>query len=168
MPVHVFVDETKSRGLLMAAARCQAGDVAVHRKALRGLLLPGQERLHFRHESDPRRKKILRVIDGFHILVDLYFAETDTLANRRRCLEAIVRDSAGTTELLRIERDESIMDHDRQAVHAAIQRFGCFELRFELLAPKADPLLWVPDAVAWIHGGAWRREVAAFSQLREL
>jgi hypothetical protein len=170
MPVHVFVDENKSRGLLMAAARCQAGDVAVHRKALRGLLLPGQERLHFRHESDVRRKKILGAIGGFHILVDLYQADRDTLADRRRCLEAIVRDSAGTTELLRLERDESIMDHDRQSVHAAIRRFGCYELRFEMLVPKADPLLWVPDAIAWAwaHGGAWRRAVAEFSQLREL
>ncbi|TCN39214.1 hypothetical protein EV644_107183 [Kribbella orskensis] len=44
MPVHVFVDETKTRGLLMAAARCAADDVAVNRKALRGLLLSGQER----------------------------------------------------------------------------------------------------------------------------
>lgn len=112
MPIHVFVDETKSRGLHMAAARCQTDDVAVHRKALRALLLPGQERLHFRHETDARRKKILGVIS----------------------------------------------------------RFGCFDLRWELLVPKADPLLWIPDAIplAWVHGGLWRRSVADFSQLREL
>ncbi len=65
MPVHVFVDESKSKGFLMAAARCPAEDVAVHRKALRGLLLPGQERLHFRHETDARRKQILQVVSEF-------------------------------------------------------------------------------------------------------
>lgn len=170
MPVHVFVDETKSRGFLMAAARCEAGDVAVHRKALRALLLPGQERLHFRHETDARRRKIIKVISGFHILVDLYYADRDTAISRRRCLEAIVRDAAGTAELLRIERDESTIDHDKQVLHAAVERHGCFDLRWELLVPKADPLLWIPDAIAWawVHGGDWRRLVVAFSQLRDL
>ncbi|GAA0934897.1 hypothetical protein GCM10009554_21330 [Kribbella koreensis] len=170
MPLHVFVDETKSRGLLMAAARCQAGEVAVRRKALRGLLLPGQERLHFRHESAERRKKILEVIGGFHILVDIYSTDRDTLLNRRRCLEAIVRDTAGRAELLRIERDESIMEHDRLAVLGAINRFRCYQLRFELMVPKAEPLLWIPDAVAWAwtRGGLWRQSVSGFSQLRDL
>ena len=43
-------------------------------------------------------------------------------------------------------------------------------LRWDLLVAKADPLLWVPDAVAWswMRGGEWRRAVAPFCQLREL
>jgi hypothetical protein len=170
MPFHVFVDESKSRGLLMAAARCPAGDVAVNRKALRALLLPGQERLHFNHETDARRKQILRMIGDFHTLVDLYHATPETLSNRRRCLEAIVRDSADDAERLIIERDESTFDHDRGTLHAACHRHRCFDLRWELLAPKLDPLLWVPEAVAaaWARGGHWRRLVEPFSQLREL
>lgn len=170
MPIHVFVDETKSKGLLMAAAHCPADDVAVNRKALRSLLLPGQERLHFRHESSARRKKTLDLIAGFHLMVDIYQAERDTLADRARCLEAIVRDIASDAERLVIERDESIMDHDRRTLHSACSRFSCFDLRWDLLVPKADPLLWVPDAVAWawIHGGHWRSAVSALCQVRDL
>ena len=170
MPTHVFVDESKSRGLLMAAAQCQAGDVAVTRKALRAFLLPGQERLHFNHETDARRKQVLRMISDFHVLVDIYHAGHETLANRRRCLEAIVRDSAGDAERLVIERDDSTYDHDRGTLHAACHRYKCFHLRWELLAPKLDPLLWVPDAVAaaWTRGGHWKRLVEPFSHLREL
>jgi len=123
MPIHVFVDETKSRGLLMAAARCAADEVAVNRKALRGLLLPGQERLHFNNETDARRKQILRVIADFHMLVDIYRAERETLGNRRRLLEAIVRDSAGEADRLVIERDDSTYDYDRGTLHAACHRF---------------------------------------------
>lgn len=62
MPVHVFVDESKSRGLLMAAAQCSPDEVTVSRTALRGLLLPGQERLHFNHETESRRKQILGLV----------------------------------------------------------------------------------------------------------
>ncbi|MFD3405096.1 hypothetical protein ACFWUU_30710 [Kribbella sp. NPDC058693] len=170
MPTHVFVDENKTRGFLMVAARCPSGDVAVNRKALRGLLLPGQERLHFRHETDARRKQILDVIAGLHLLVDIYATERETLANRRRCLEAIVRDAATDAERLVIERDESTIARDRETLHAACRRFECFELRWELMVPKLDPLLWVPDAVgwAWARAGHWRRTVAAFSGLRDL
>lgn len=170
MPIHVFVDESKFRGFLMVAARCPSGDVTVNRKALRALLLPGQERLHFRNETDARRKQIIEVIAGFHLLVDVYQADRDTLANRRRCLEVIVRDAGDEVERLVIERDESTLIRDRATLHAACQRFGHYDLRWELMVPKLDPLLWVPDAVAWawVKAGLWRRSVASFSQLRDL
>jgi hypothetical protein len=170
MPVHVFVDETKGRGLLMAAALCPADDVAVNRKALRALLLPGQERLHFNHERVPHRKKIVQLISEFHLVVDIYQVGKDNPRNRQLCLEAIVRDHS-TAERLVVERDESTFDRDGKTLNAATHRFGCHgRLRWELLAPKADPLLWVPDAVAWcwMRGGDWRRAVQAFSQVREL
>lgn len=171
MPVHVFVDETKTRGLLMAAARCAAEDVAVNRKALRGLLLSGQERLHFNHERVPRRKEIIRLITEFHLLVDIYQADRDNAQTRQHCLEAIVRDNATTAERLVVEREESTYYRDGKTLNAATHRFGCHGLlRWDLLAPKEDPLLWVPDAVAWcwMRGGQWRRSVQAFSQVRDL
>src|SRR5262245_15968736 len=123
MPIHVFVDETKSRGFLMAAARCPAGEVAVHRKALKGLLLPGQERLHFRHESDQRRKLILKLVTDFRLLVDLYAVERNSRDARRRCLDAIVRDSADSAERLVVERDDSTYEHDRRCLREASRRF---------------------------------------------
>ncbi len=171
MPVHVFVDESKSRGLLMAAAHIPADDVAVNRKALRALLLPGQERLHFNHETPARRGKIIEVIKGFHLVVDLYRADAATLAGRHLCLRAIVRDIAPIAERLVVEQEESILTQDRLLFHQALLRFGCFDtLRCDLMVPKADPLLWIPDAVAWcwVRGGRWRQSVASFSQLREV
>jgi hypothetical protein len=171
MPVHVFVDENKSRGLLMAAAHVPAGDVAVNRKALRGLLLPGQERLHFNHETSARRGKIIGVIRDLHLTVDLYQAVTDTVADRHLCLESIIRDIVPTAERLVVERDESVIAQDRRFLHQALIRFRCIDtLRCDLLVPKADPLLWIPDAVvwSWVRGGAWRGAVASFTQLRDL
>jgi hypothetical protein len=154
----------------MAAAHVPAGDVAVNRKALRSLLLPGQERLHFNHERDPQRKKIVRLISEFRLTVDIYQADRDNTAARYRCLEAIVRDNA-TAERLVVERDESTYGWDGKILNAATYRYGCHgKLRWDLLAPKEDPLLWIPDAVAWcwMRGADWRRRVQAFSQLRDL
>ena len=63
---------------------------------------------------------------------------------------AIVRDTAGEAERLVIERDESTLGRDRTTLHEACQRFGHYGLRWDLLEPKLDPLLWIPDAVAWL------------------
>ncbi|MGZ0149296.1 hypothetical protein ACXJJ3_19665 [Kribbella sp. WER1] len=167
----MFVDETKSRGLLMAAARCPAGDVAVNRKALRALLLPGQERLHFNHEKPARRKQILDVISGFHLFVDLYRTARDSHADRRRCLEAIVRDCAPAGERLVVEMEESTYEHDRRCLREATRRYGCHEtLRWDVMPAKSDPLLWIPDAVAWswMRGGDWRCAVAPFCDVHDL
>ncbi|MDX2972467.1 hypothetical protein PWY87_28740 [Kribbella solani] len=171
MPIHVFVDETKSRGFLMAAARCPAGDVAVNRKALKNLLLPRQERLHFRSESNRRRKQILQVIADFHLTVDLYSTDLTSHEARRLCLDAIVRDSAVSAERLVIERDDSTYEHDRRRLREATHRFGCHDtLRWDVLVAKADPLLWIPDAVAWswARGGEWKGAVAPFCQVKAL
>jgi hypothetical protein len=171
MPIHVFVDESKARGLVLAAAACRADEVTAYRKELRGLLLPGQERLHFNHESTARRRKIIGLIGQLDLSIGIYQVARDDKAGRQACLQAVVRDIAGTAHRLIIERDESTYDFDKRTLTAAFCRYGCREtLRFELLEPKADPLLWIPDAVAWcwVRGGTWRQRIAVNCQVREI
>jgi len=61
VPAHIFVDETKDRGYLIAASVVLPRDLQPARAALRALLLPGQRRIHFTKEKDPRRRAILAV-----------------------------------------------------------------------------------------------------------
>ncbi|MFC5266306.1 hypothetical protein ACFPJ1_29690 [Kribbella qitaiheensis] len=171
MPLHVFVDENKSRGLLMAAAACSATDVRANRQLISGLLMPRQRRLHFQKESPARQRKILSVIDELDLTVKLYATAKADAAGRKFCLTAIVEDAAETTERLVIERDESTLEFDARVLFQAVRRYGCADsLQYELLAPHLDPLLWIPDAVvwAWAKGGEWRQAVASYCCLRRL
>jgi len=52
---HVFVDESKRHGLLVAAVIVQPRDLAPASTVLRQLCLPSQTRLHFTKERDARR-----------------------------------------------------------------------------------------------------------------
>ncbi|GGO94393.1 hypothetical protein GCM10011584_35320 [Nocardioides phosphati] len=156
---HVFVDETKARDYVMAAATVMPGDVNPARKILRGLLLPNQQRIHFTKEKDPRRKQLLTAMCQLDVQVHLYVARTrDHVAGRQACMKAILDDTLrlGATKLV-LERDESLQEADR--------RFISDRFRLELdspeylhLAPKDEPMLWVSDAVAWCQqrGGDWR------------
>lgn len=123
MRTHVFVDESKARGLLVAAAVCISGDVHEYRKRMRALLLAGERRVHFKKESDPRRHKIIAAIADMDVTVRLYGRTTDNADGRRACLNAVVRDTSDTAERLVIERDESTLAFDRRVLFDAARRY---------------------------------------------
>ena len=54
-----------------------------------------------------------------------------------------------------LERDESLMVHDERIIKAERARLQAVDLlRYDLKEPTADPMLWLPDAVAW----SWCRD----------
>jgi len=157
---HVFVDETKSRDYIMAAAAMLPGDVTGARKRLTGLLLPGQERIHFTHERDSRRRQIIGAVCELEVQVSVYVARTrDHTAGRRACMKAILDDVlAQQARLLTLELDESVKLPDRRMM---AERFRLEENppEYRHLPARSEPLLWIADAAAWCHqrGGEWHR-----------
>ena len=81
MSGHVF-DETKCRGYLLVAGVVVPGDLAPTRRMLRGLVLPGQRRLHMKDENDQRRRSIATAIAVSGVTATTYDA------GRRRATNA--------------------------------------------------------------------------------
>jgi len=163
---HIFVDETKApRHYLMVAAVVLPQDLVSLRQAMRGLLLPGQRRTHFKSESDSRRRAIASTICATAVRVVIYNASAvrDQREARHACLEAIVTDAAEcAAQLLVIERDDSLWEADRKLLYQQVRKAGCAEtLRYQHPRAHEESLLWIPDAVAWCwaKGGDWRRRV---------
>lgn len=166
MTRHAFVDESKRGGtLLVAVTLADPCDVAKAHRDVKALLLPRQRRLHFKTESDRRRKEILGVIGGLPIEAGLYSApdwRRDVDA-RRAVFDQMVPDllDRGVTRLV-IERDESLIVHDQRALYAVTARLDCRgTFNYSLVLPHIDPMLWVSDAIAWCvtKGGQWRTAV---------
>jgi hypothetical protein len=161
---HVFVDETKARDYLLVAAAVMPGDMNDARKAVRALTLRGQPRLHMKKESDARRKQILAAISTLGPQVTIYRAGATyrtELERRERCIRALIADLArdGHRSLC-LERDESLVSRDRQHLIEATRAHGCADsLRYSHDSATSEPLLAIPDAVAWAwaKGGDWRR-----------
>lgn len=165
MPVHAFVDETKVRGLLIVAAILEPRDLAPARTAMRSLLLPRQSRLHFAKERDSRKGQILSTVTALPIRVDVYDARavSDERVARGLCLEQIVHDLAQLDgHRLVIEQDDSLVRSDQETLFRAVRaNRAAGTLVYEHLSPRLEPLLWIPDAIAWswVKGGAWRDRV---------
>ncbi len=146
MTRHVFLDEIKRQGYVAAAAVVvPPGDLAPLRSVVRGLVLPGQRRVHMKDERDSRRREIVAA------LVDAG-------------VEVVISDAAaeaGETRLV-LEQDDSLVQWDAQRFIELARAAGCRErLRYDHLRASAEQLLAVPDAVVWCwaRGGEWRRRV---------
>jgi hypothetical protein len=145
---HVFVDETKARDYLLVAAAIRPADLSVARKLIRDLTLRGQPRLHMKKESDSRKRQILNGIVALHPVVTIFRAgshhHTD-LGRHERCLRALVEDCA------QAQRGVLCLEATRAA--------GARDLAYRHEAASSEPLLAIPDAIAWAwaRGGDWQR-----------
>jgi len=162
----IFVDETKHRDYLMVAAVVLPADVAPVRWAVRGLVLPGQRRVHMSKESAPRRRLIAETIAGSGVTAVIFDAgqiDGDELERRRACLRAVVAhsDDLGAGRLV-LELDDSLLCQDRRWLVEITRELGCRDiLHYDHARAAAEPLLAVPDAIAWCwaKGGDWRRRI---------
>lgn len=164
---HVFVDESKAHGLLVAAAVLNPADLALTRTTLRALVHPGSHRIHMTRESNTHRRKVAAAIAALPVTVDIYDATSypnrQELQARQHCLEHLVANLAGTgCARLVLELDESLAVHDRRVLYAAGHAHGLDPTwRYEHLRARDEPLLWIADVVAWCwpKGGNWKQMI---------
>ncbi|RSD19259.1 hypothetical protein [Amycolatopsis eburnea] len=166
MTAHVFVDESKRGGYLVTAAAVLPGGLSLGRQVIRGLILPGQRRLHFTHESDNRRKQILDAIAELHPAVTIYDGSAhERRRQREACLDGLIADLAATdARLLVIETDESVLELDRRILYRSTRLHGCEALEYRHHRAHEEPLLAIPDALAWCwqRGGFWKARAKEF------
>jgi hypothetical protein len=141
------------------------------RKLLRGLILPGQRRLHMKDESDPRKRSIAALIDRTNIQATIYDADRRYRTERDRreaCLRRLVADAAEHGDsMLILEQDDTLIAWDRKVLYQAARHTGCTDtFRYEHHRAGTELLLVLPDAIAWCwaKGGDWRRRVNSVVQ----
>lgn len=163
---HVYVDESKRAGYILAAATVP--DPATMRKVVRDLQLPGQRRIHMKHEQPRRRRAIIAALVETSVRIIIYDAgrryATD-LAPRAACLGALVDDLAGAGDAVQlvIEQDDSLVQSDRHELYRLVRQAGLSStVEYRHGRAHDEPLLALPDVSAWCwaRSGDWRRRIA--------
>ncbi|MFF0575263.1 hypothetical protein [Streptosporangium saharense] len=160
---HAFIDESARGGYLVCAVVLTPKNLLTSRQALRRLCKPGQQRIHMSSESDSRRREILSGIRGLGMEAHVYQAELkgrSQRAVRDDCLRAAVPDLVlmGISRLVIESCDQD--RQDRLVVHEMLGKAEAHDrMAYGHGRPSSEPLLWVPDALAWAYGkgGDWRR-----------
>jgi hypothetical protein len=160
----LYIDESKSKGYTIVTAAIIEADIGATRKAVAQLRQSGQRRVHFVKESDPRRRQILSTLEALDFRARIYHCSGMSEADAREaCLAAIVADAVrdGIDKIV-LERDDSIEQFDRRVLFRELGTAGAREtIRYTHDTAVHEPLLWVPDAIAWSYarGGDWRRRI---------
>lgn len=164
MSWHAFIDESgRGQRYLICAATISTGDLDATRRAMRALCARGQRRLHFATESDQRRRTILTEISKLDVTSVVYIAKN---RDQVRARSAIIRSAAvdlhaGVVTRLVLESREGQDHRDRSDIYAALGPHPNPALEYTHHSAANEPLLWVPDAVAWAcgRGNTWHRRV---------
>jgi hypothetical protein len=157
----VYADESKQGSFLFGVACATSDMTSVLRKDLRSLVLPGQRSLHFAAESPARRGVLLDQILSFDLSIALIDTqESNQSLGREKGLRNLVRfaEEIGATKIV-LEMDESTLKVDQAILRGFVRSEGETLRQFQILPRHAEPLLWVPDAIAWSYqrGGEYRR-----------
>ncbi|BCB79079.1 hypothetical protein ACFQ1L_12200 [Phytohabitans flavus] len=160
------MDESVRGGYLLAATTVAPVHLAVVRRCLRALLMPGERRVHFQAESDPRRRKIVSELTSLHVETVIYVARGRDDRARAACLSRAVEDCRrlGAQRLVLESRGQAQDRKDRRTI-AQVLAGGQHGLKDPMaylhLQCYEEPALWIPDAVAWCYGagGQWRMRV---------
>ena len=164
-PPHWFVDETKSGRFVVVVAAVSSSALSSARKDLRQHLRSGQRSLHFTKESNSSRRGALKIIADLPIEVTVYrvVGKHGLRDSRELCIRALARDAV-TAQPRRIvlERDDSLQIHDERWLYEELGPGNRRDTEFQHLNRHDDPMLWVPDAIAWCiqKGRPWVDEVA--------
>jgi hypothetical protein len=113
----------------------QPRDLVQLRGAIRDLTIRGQPRVHFRKESDSRRKLILSELRRTGVVQVLVYDASnwrDTSAPRDAVLERLVEDLGRTgAHRLVLEADDSVTASDRKTIRERARKVGCPNLAYE-------------------------------------
>lgn len=165
-PDRVYVDETKAKGFVLVAATLAGVDCDRIRRDIRGLVAPGQSRLHMKAERTSRQHLIVSTLVRLELRAVVYRADSahhrTDIDRRRACVTQLVTDIAGSCDRLVLESDTSQDPRDRQQLIELSRRLTPGTMpHYEHRTAAAEPLLAIPDAIAWAwaRGGDWRRRV---------
>lgn len=162
---HAYVDESKRGPYLMCAFVTDPGHRGQVVSTLNRIRMPGAPRIHMKNESDSTRRAVLSALCDLQVQSTMFVSRIKPMITARA---AIIED--GIWPRIRRERITRLVlepeagqdERDRRQLFGLVQRDGLANFSYAHLPPITEPMLWVPDAIAWAYGagGAWRQRVA--------
>jgi hypothetical protein len=166
MRLHAFVDESDRAAYLLCVVVVAPGQVRPIRQAMRGLLIGSQQRLHLNDERAARKRTILSAVTSCEVSAMVYVSRRTPIREARsEILRTLTPDLLDVgVERLVLESQVGQDELDRRVLFEALGKAGGAPrgLTYHHEVPRSQPMLWLPDAIAWAYGkgGDWRARVA--------
>ncbi len=167
MGIRFLIDETKAKRYVVVAVACPDAALREARRTVQRLVLPGQRSIHMKLEAGRRRRVIADAVGGLSsagVVATAVVVEGGGHEHelRARALGEIVRIAAQTGGgSLVLDLDPTQERRDRQILNEAVRGCDGISISFSHSRLASEPLLTLPDAVAWCfaRGGEWRLRI---------
>lgn len=162
------MDESRrGRAYYITAIALDPADAPELRRILREQLRGRARRLHFAKESSATRSRTLRLLGPMPLWAGTWTCQIDHGINERAARDACLRQfarwvlkSVGMAQIVIESCDDAEDQRDRAVM---LQALGKSTVHYRHARPHEEPLLWLPDAVAWSAGAGqrWRHQLPA-------
>jgi hypothetical protein len=162
--MHAFADESRRGDYLVCAVTIAPSDLDSARKTLKSLRAPRSARIHMSHDSR-RASQIIRGVVALDLQAHLYVVDLGGRSERRardRALAAMATD-LDTLHVRQLWLESCDQDRrDREVIRTALATSPGSGFAYRHTSPTSEPMLWVPDVLAWAwgKGGHHRKAVA--------
>ena len=164
MPHNVYLDESIRSSYFLCAVVISSSETARLRAHLKKLRTAGQTAIHMQTETTARQAQIA---DSLHdvpckaLIIDVAMPRRADLAARKQALEqACSHTFLQDAQLITLDSSNSITQ-DRQTIAQATTVKNLNFPHYRHMNSRHEPLLWLPDIIAWCYGrgGTWRDAV---------
>lgn len=168
-----YLDESqRSRVYAVTTVAIEHSAVSTVRAQVRSLRPKQVARRHFVKESDESKLRMLdlfRDLQGVDITTVSCGAAAKPLAQRAACLDVLARRlREGGCDRLILDHVEPVQQGRDRSVLAPVFGGSGISYSYEV-AHSTEPMLWIPDAVAWCVGKpAWRRHIEDWTTIIEI
>jgi hypothetical protein len=164
MPSNIYVDESIRNSYFLCAVQVDTSQISQLRLKAKMLRTNGQTSVHMQTETKSRQSQIATNISSFEFRAILFHVTrpgiTD-LSARRIALESMFMNSQMfSAQLITFDTSNSIQQ-DRRIISEVSRSKGINIPHYRHMNSRHEPLLWLPDIVAWCYGrgGLWRDAV---------
>ena len=164
MPSNIYVDESIRNSYFLCAVQVDTSQISQLRLKAKMLRTNGQTSVHMQTETKSRQSQIATNISSFEFRALLFHVTrsgvTD-LSARRIALESMFMNSQMfSAQLITFDTSNSIQQ-DRRIISEVSRSKGINIPHYRHMNSRHEPLLWLPDIVAWCYGrdGPWRDAV---------
>jgi hypothetical protein len=166
--VEIFVDESRHRNYVLAAAVVATGDLKQSKKSMRTIKPANRDRVHMHAEGRASQDKILAEFIRLRPIAKafVFTGSVDRGRSERDVRNALLQELAwkavdlGATRILIESCDQD--KEDLNAVVGALVKAGARDrVRVDVDTPHSNEMLWAADIVAWAVGHGNRKLEAA-------
>lgn len=159
-----YLDESVRRDrYIICVSLVPQESIAVVRRQVKSLMPPGKKRIHFNEEADRRRRSFLKAISEMGVSSVIYIVQSaDFRDSRTAIMERVVSQLKEDKVVRLVMESRTNQDiQDRRDILQSLRSFPMPSFTYEHLPAHGEPLLWIPDAVAWSwgRGGEWLSRV---------